>query len=145
MATDTHHFLSEDPADTPAIAEKILGICPNRRIFAIYGNLGAGKTTLVKALCEKLGSGDVVKSPTFAIVNEYEGEWSPIYHFDFYRIEALEEVYDLGFEEYFESGNYCFIEWPEKVADLVPEEAVEIRISETGPMSRIIELTIQNA
>lgn len=143
MAEETLQFVSNGPADSEEIAEKILLACPNRRIFAIYGNLGAGKTTLVKALCERLGSMDVVKSPTFAIVNEYEGSTGPIFHFDFYRIESLEEVYDLGFEEYFDSGNYCFIEWPEMIGNLVPEEAAEIRIQETGPNSRIIELTLQ--
>lgn len=143
MTTEIHHFVSSGPEDSSHIAEKILSICPNRRIFAIYGNLGAGKTTLVKALCESLGSTDVVKSPTFAIVNEYEGREGSIFHFDFYRIESVEEVYDLGYEEYFDSGHHCFIEWPEMIGGLVPEDAVTIRIEETGPMSRKIELTLQ--
>ena len=143
MAAEPLQFVSNDPAETAGIAEKILLACPNRRIFAIYGNLGAGKTTLVKALCESLGSVDVVKSPTFAIINEYEGAAGPIFHFDFYRIETIEEVFDLGYEEYFDSGHYCFIEWPEMIGNLVPEEAVEIRIQETGPTSRIIDLTLQ--
>ncbi len=131
------------PEDVHVAAEKILSACPNRRIFAIYGGLGAGKTTLVKGLAKALGSEDVVKSPTFSIVNEYESPIGSIYHFDFYRIEHLEEVYDLGYEEYFFSGNYCFIEWPELIEPLVPEEAVLIRITTTGPMNRLIELTLQ--
>ena len=143
METRTHHFVSEAPTDLPASAEEVLSICQNRRIFAIYGDLGAGKTTFVKALCERLGSDDVVKSPTFAIVNEYEGSEGAIYHFDFYRIKSIEEVYDLGYEEYFDSGSWCFIEWPEMIGTLVPEEAVTIRIAEGGPTKRYIELTLQ--
>lgn len=118
------------------IAEKILSACGKRRIFAIYGDLGAGKTTLVKSMCLHLGAGDVAKSPTFAIVNEYEALEDNIYHFDFYRIKRLEEAYDLGFEEYFDSGHFCFIEWPEMVEPLLPEDLVEIRIEATGPTSR---------
>ena len=86
------------------------------RVFAFYGKMGAGKTTFVKALCEELGCDDVITSPTFAIVNEYtDGEQQPVYHFDFYRIKKLEEVYDMGYEEYFYSGALCLIEWPELI------------------------------
>ena len=131
------------PEDTLPAAEKILSACPNGRIFAIYGGLGAGKTTLVKGFAEALGSIDVVNSPTFSIVNEYESPEGSIYHFDFYRIKRLEEVYDLGYEEYFFSGNYCFIEWPDLIEPLIPEEAISIHITNTGPMDRVIELTLQ--
>ena len=82
------------------------------RVFAFYGEMGAGKTTFIKAICEELGVEDVITSPTFAIVNEYTSSDGPIYHFDFYRIKKLEEVYDMGFEDYFYSGALCFIEWP---------------------------------
>jgi len=130
-------------SDLPQAAEKILAACPNERFFAIYGGLGAGKTTLVKALVESLGSDDVVNSPTFSIVNDYDSPEGSIFHFDFYRIKRLEEVYDLGFEEYFDSGQYCFVEWPEMIESLVPEDAVVIRITTTGPAERVIELTLQ--
>lgn len=127
----------------PVVAEKILQVWGNHRIFAIYGDLGAGKTTLVKAMCMLLGTGDVVKSPTFAIVNEYEHKSGSIYHFDFYRIENLEEVFDLGYEEYFYSGEYCFIEWPGLIEPLIPEGAVEVRIETTGPEDRRITLALR--
>jgi tRNA threonylcarbamoyladenosine biosynthesis protein TsaE len=104
----------------------------DRRVFAFYGKMGAGKTTFVKAICEELGVEDVITSPTFAIVNEYEvGEdSSSIYHFDFYRIKKIEEVYDMGYEEYFYSGALCFIEWPELIEPLLPEDAVRVTIEE---------------
>ena len=129
-------------AELPSLAEKILAACGSRRIFAIYGDLGAGKTTLVKALCLLLEAGDVVKSPTFAIVNEYEAPEGSIFHFDFYRIKRLEEAYDLGFEEYFDSGHFCFIEWPEMVEPLLPGDIVDIRIETTGPTSRRISVKL---
>lgn len=100
-------------------------------IFAFYGKMGAGKTTFVKAVCDELGVEDAVSSPTFAIVNEYEAaDGRPIYHFDFYRIKRLSEAYDMGCEEYFYSGNPCFIEWPELVEDILPEETVKVSIEE---------------
>ncbi len=140
---NTLRIETHGPEDVVDAAEKILSVCPNGRIFAIYGGLGAGKTTLVKGFAEVLGSIDVVSSPTFSIVNEYEGSEGSIYHFDFYRIKRLEEAYDLGYEEYFFSGNYCFIEWPELIEPLVPEEAIILRITSTGPLDRVIELTLQ--
>ena len=99
------------------------------RVYAFYGQMGAGKTTFVKALCEELGVDDVVTSPTFAIVNEYtDGSHRPIYHFDFYRIKRMEEVYDMGYEEYFYSGALCFIEWPELIEDVLPTDVVKVHI-----------------
>ena len=101
-------------------------------VFAFYGKMGAGKTTFTKALCEALGVQDVINSPTFAIVNEYEaGNGDPIYHFDFYRIKRISEAYDIGVEDYFYSGNLCFIEWPELVEEILPEETVKVTIEET--------------
>jgi len=105
------------------------------RVFAFYGKMGAGKTTFIKAVCEELGVDDVITSPTFAIVNEYAG---PIYHFDFYRIKRLEEVYDMGFEDYFYSGALCFIEWPELAEDILPDDAVRVSITEQEDGSRIV-------
>ena len=122
----------------------------NRTVFAFYGKMGAGKTTFVKAICEELGVEDVITSPTFAIVNEYETggavansslltlNSSRIYHFDFYRIKRLEEVYDMGYEEYFYSGALCFIEWPELIEDVLPEDAVKVTIEETSNGERIV-------
>lgn len=98
-------------------------------VFAFYGKMGAGKTTFIKAVCEKLGVEDTVTSPTFAIVNEYEAaNGNPIYHFDFYRIKKVSEAYDMGCEEYFYSGHPCFIEWPELIEEVLPEETIDVTI-----------------
>ncbi len=111
----------------------------DRTVFAIYGKMGAGKTTFTKAICKALGVNDVINSPTFAIVNEYRSDSGElIYHFDFYRIKRLEEVYDMGYEDYFYSGALCFIEWPELVEDLLPEDAVRITIEENEDGSRTV-------
>lgn len=109
------------------------------RVFAFYGKMGAGKTTFVKALCEELGCDDVITSPTFAIVNEYtDGDQQPVYHFDFYRIKKLEEVYDMGYEEYFYSGALCLIEWPELIEDVLPDDTVRVTIEEQADGSRLL-------
>ena len=108
------------------------------RVFAFYGKMGAGKTTFIKAICEELGVCDVITSPTFAIVNEYTASDGPVYHFDFYRIKKLEEVYDMGFEDYFYSGALCFIEWPELIEEVLPEDAVKVQIKEEEDGTRAI-------
>ena len=101
------------------------------KVFAFYGKMGAGKTTFIKALCEVLGVEDVITSPTFAIINEYtDGNGDPIYHFDFYRIKKLEEVYDMGYEDYFYSGNLCLLEWPELIEEILPENVIKVTIEE---------------
>ena len=107
-------------------------------VFAFYGKMGAGKTTFIKAICEELGVEDVITSPTFAIVNEYTVPSSAltIYHFDFYRIKKLEEVYDMGYEDYFYSGHLCFIEWPELVEELLPDDAIRVTIEENADGTR---------
>jgi len=109
-------------------------------VFAFYGKMGAGKTTFIKALCKELGVEDEVNSPTFAIINEYRSQTTAelIYHFDFYRIKKLEEVYDLGYEDYFYSGALCFIEWPELVEELLPLDAKKVTITENGDGTRTI-------
>lgn len=112
------------------------------RVFAFYGNMGAGKTTFIKAVCEQLGVKDAVTSPTFAIVNEYESDMGAIYHFDFYRIKNLGEVMDLGFEDYAYSGNLCLMEWPELIEELLPENTVNVNISETPGGGRTVILDI---
>lgn len=137
----TKSLTSSSPEETPRIAREILAACENDKVFAIYGDLGAGKTTLVRSICEELLTEDIVKSPTFAIVNEYESPRGPVYHFDFYRISRLEEAYDLGYEEYFYSGNYCFIEWPERVEELIPRDAVKIRIEAPDQNNRVFTLS----
>ena len=107
-------------------------------VFAFYGHMGAGKTTFIKAICEELGVDDVITSPTFAIVNEYTAQDGPVYHFDFYRIKKIEEVYDMGFEDYFYSGALCLIEWPELIEEVLPEDAVKVTIEEKEDGSRAV-------
>lgn len=111
------------------------------KVFAFYGKMGAGKTTFIKAVCEELGVEDVITSPTFAIVNEYTSAKTgeSIFHFDFYRIKKIEEVYDMGYEEYFYGGSLCFLEWPELIEDLLPEDATRVTISEQPDGSRLVE------
>ena len=112
-------------------------------VFAFRGKMGVGKTTFIKAICEELGVEDVINSPTFAIVNEYRSATEElIYHFDFYRIKKLEEVYDMGYEDYFYSGALCFIEWPELVEELLPGNTVKVTIEELEDGSR--KLTMEN-
>ncbi|NQV01788.1 MAG: tRNA (adenosine(37)-N6)-threonylcarbamoyltransferase complex ATPase subunit type 1 TsaE [Bacteroidia bacterium] len=130
-------YSATSEADLPEIATKLLTVYPENRIFAFYGAMGAGKTTFIKALCRELGVEDEALSPTFAIINEYHThEDIPVYHFDFYRINKLEEVYDIGYEEYLYSGHYCFLEWPELIEELLPEETVKVTI--TGDNDRVI-------
>lgn len=113
----------------------------NGHVFAFYGKMGAGKTTFIKAICEELGVEDVITSPTFAIVNEYRSATTNelIYHFDFYRIKKLDEVYDMGYEDYFYSGALCFLEWPELIEDILPGDAVKVTITQEEDGSRIVE------
>ncbi len=121
-------------------AKQFVAAMGTNRVFAFYGKMGAGKTTFIKALCTELGVDDVITSPTFAIVNEYTaGDGSPIYHFDFYRIKKLDEVYDMGYEDYFYNGGLCLIEWPELIESLLPEDAVEVHIAEQPDGTRTIE------
>jgi tRNA threonylcarbamoyladenosine biosynthesis protein TsaE len=108
-------------------ARKFLDAFPGHRVFAFYGEMGAGKTTFIKSLCRALGVPDVTSSPSFGIINEYRyGRDAAVYHFDFYRIRKLEEVYDIGCEEYFYSGDYCFMEWPELVEEILPDDTVKL-------------------
>jgi tRNA threonylcarbamoyladenosine biosynthesis protein TsaE len=125
-------FRCTDITELDPVAAEILRLFPSDRIFTLSGPMGSGKTTLVKAFCRALGTTDAVSSPTFTIVNEYlSGTGEPVYHFDFYRINSISEVYDLGFEDYLYSGSYCFIEWPEAAAGLMPERTVHIALQVT--------------
>ena len=115
----------------------------DRTVFAFHGNMGAGKTTFIKQLCEDMGTQDVVNSPTFAIVNVYDVQTpysGEVYHFDCYRLKDLREAQDFGAEEYLYSGNYCFIEWPEMIAPLLPDDIVQVRIEvqENGERKLVI-------
>lgn len=117
--------------DLDSVAMNILEDNPETRIVAFYGKMGVGKTTLIKAICNKLNVKDVVGSPTFSIVNQYLTHTNDIvYHFDFYRMKKIEEVYDIGYEDYFFGGNYCFLEWPEKIEELLPDECLKIYLEE---------------
>ncbi|MDR6783574.1 tRNA threonylcarbamoyladenosine biosynthesis protein TsaE [Pedobacter africanus] len=122
-------------------ARKILALATDGRIFIFEGDMGAGKTTLIKSLAKAMGVTEVVSSPTFSIVNEYNANGKPIYHFDFYRIKNLQEAYDIGYEEYFYSGNTCFIEWPEKIEGLIPEHYLKISIETLGENERLLSIS----
>ncbi len=126
----------------PEVARKLLGEFPDDKFFAFFGKMGVGKTTLIKEICAELGVNDNVCSPTFAIVNEYtDGAGEPVYHFDFYRMKSVAEAYDIGYEEYFYSGCYCFTEWTEKVEELLPERYVRVEIEESNG-TRILKANI---
>ena len=120
-------------------AKEFVAAMGERKVFAFYGKMGAGKTTFIKAVCEELGVEDVINSPTFAIVNEYvDGQGEPVYHFDFYRIKNLQEVMDLGYEDYVYSGHVCFMEWPELIENLLPDDAVKVTIEEEIDGGRVL-------
>lgn len=125
--------------DLKTAAEKLLSNYSGQRVFAFYGKMGAGKTTFIQAICKALGSDDNVTSPTFALINEYKTRsQQSIFHFDFYRIKNLEEVFDMGYEDYFYSGEYCLIEWPELVEPLLPENIIRIYIEVNNDETRTI-------
>ena len=120
-------------------AKEFVAAMGERKVFAFYGKMGAGKTTFIKAVCEELGVEDVINSPTFAIVNEYvDGQGEPVYHFDFYRIKNQQEVMDLGYEDYVYSGHVCFMDWPELIENLLPDDAVKVTIEEEIDGGRVL-------
>ena len=125
-------------ADIRTAAQEFINNINGSTVFAFYGSMGAGKTTFIKAVCECLGVDDVITSPTFAIVNEYhaDNDSKVIYHFDFYRIKKLEEVYDMGYEDYFYGGSLCFLEWPELIEVILPEDVTKVTITEEADGSR---------
>lgn len=124
-------IIVKDLNELEEAAKTILSKVPEHRVFAFFGSMGAGKTTFIKSLCQVLDVEDIVNSPTFSLVNEYHTvEGDSVFHFDFYRIKKLEEVYDIGYEDYIYSGDYCFMEWPELIEQLLPENIVYIEIKE---------------
>lgn len=134
-------IIIENKNSVKSAAKEFVKLMGDDKIFAFHGAMGAGKTTFIKAVCEELGVKETITSPTFAIINEYKDrEGSSIYHFDFYRINKLEEVFDFGYEDYFYSGNLCFIEWPEIVNSILPENSVIVSIEEQENGKRILEL-----
>ena len=135
-------LIANSLSDLPAIAQQLLSFAGYNRIFLFRGDMGAGKTTLIKAVCRELGVTGPVSSPTFAIVNEYAGAHNRIYHFDFYRLKTQTEALDMGCEEYFYSGDYCLIEWPEKIPDLLPPHYISVTISVLNDTERQISFEI---
>lgn len=123
--------------ELPGLARKLLIFFPEESVFLFKGELGAGKTTLIKELCKSLGVADSMSSPTYSIVNEYRSAIDVVYHFDLYRLKNMEECLDIGFEEYVNSGNYCFIEWPEVAMPLMPDKYVEVNIRAEGDTRHI--------
>ena len=128
-------------ADLEKAALQISSFAAEERIFIFEGEMGAGKTTLIKVLARVMGVQEVVTSPTFSIVNEYDANGEPLYHFDFYRIKNIQEAYDIGYEEYFYSGNRCFIEWPEKIETLIPEHHIKIQIQIKNENDRLLSVS----
>ncbi len=123
-------YTCQSPDELQPIAAKLIEYHKAKRIFAFHGEMGAGKTTFIKTICAYLKVTDTVSSPTFAIVNEYLTENSgSIFHFDLYRIKSWSEMLEIGYDEYFNSGNYCLLEWPEKIVNLLPEETVNVYIT----------------
>jgi len=131
--------------DLKEVAKTFIEKAGDCKIWLLHGEMGSGKTTFIKALCDQLGVQDVMSSPTFSIVNEYlTRHQTKIFHFDFYRIKHEAEAYDIGTEEYFYSGNYCFVEWPEKIPSLIPAEHVEVSITLENQTHRTLALSVHD-
>jgi tRNA threonylcarbamoyladenosine biosynthesis protein TsaE len=135
-------LIIKDKRHLPAAAKQLLKYSENKKIFAFYGSMGAGKTTIIKAVCEYLGAIDIATSPTFTLVNEYRtASGESLFHIDFYRIKKQEEVYDFGIEEYLSGNSYCFMEWPELIEELLPPETVIVKISVDDREQRILSIS----
>jgi tRNA threonylcarbamoyladenosine biosynthesis protein TsaE len=135
-------IIIRDKRHLHSAARELLNHTGDNKILAFYGAMGSGKTTIIKVICEILGATDIVTSPTFTLVNEYKtSTGESLFHFDFYRIKKTEEVFDFGIEEYFASGSYCFMEWPELVEDILPPGTVRIKIEVTDDEQRILHLS----
>lgn len=133
---ETLRLFASTPADLPECARRLIDFAGDIRVWLFYGAMGIGKTTFINSICKVLGISDTTSSPTFALVNEYGGNGRTVYHFDLYRIRDQQEALDFGIEEYFGSGNYCLIEWPEKIPDLLPEQALAIHMNELDQGAR---------
>ena len=134
-------LLLKNISDLDATAKMFIEKMGNKKVFAFYGEMGAGKTTFITAACKAMGVTEILTSPTFSLVNEYKtANDKPIFHFDFYRIKNIEEAYDFGYEDYFYSGNVCFIEWPELIESLLPEDVVKVRIEVDENEQRLISI-----
>jgi tRNA threonylcarbamoyladenosine biosynthesis protein TsaE len=135
-------ILIKDKRHLNSAAKQLLQQSGENKIFAFYGSMGAGKTTIIKAICQTLGAVDIVSSPTFTLVNEYKtSSGESLYHIDFYRIRKQEEVYDFGIEEYLTGESYCFMEWPELIEEILPEETIKVRISVDEKEQRILSIS----
>jgi tRNA threonylcarbamoyladenosine biosynthesis protein TsaE len=135
-------IIIKDKRHLHTAAKQLIEHSGNNKIFAFYGSMGAGKTTIIKAVCEYLGAIDIVSSPTFTLVNEYKtSEGDSIFHIDFYRIKKQEEVYDFGIEEYLTGDSYCFMEWPELIEEILPDETVKVRITVDADEQRILSIS----
>ena len=135
----TIHITSQE--DLGEVAEAVIDALAGRTVVAFRGEMGAGKTTLIGAILDRLGSADTVTSPTFALVNQYDTAGGrPVFHFDFYRINDIREAYDFGYEEYFYSGDLCLVEWPEKIESLLPEDTMNVRITVDDDQSHSFEI-----
>jgi len=128
-------------SDLPQVAKQLLNFASNEKVYIFEGDMGAGKTTFIKAFCKVLGVEDVVSSPTYSIVNEYESPGRSVFHFDFYRIKDIQEAYDLGYEEYFYGGGICLIEWPERVAELLPAHFLKVEIAIVDENRRVFSFS----
>ncbi|MCX2493638.1 tRNA (adenosine(37)-N6)-threonylcarbamoyltransferase complex ATPase subunit type 1 TsaE [Pedobacter sp. PF22-3] len=128
-------------ADLPVVAQQLSAFANGQKVFIFEGDMGAGKTTFIKKFCKHLGVVDVVSSPTYSIVNEYERPSGSVFHFDFYRIKDIHEAYDLGYEEYFYGGGICLIEWPERVEELLPESFIKVEISVLDENRRLFKFS----
>lgn len=135
----TIHITSQE--ELPDIAKAVVEAIGRRTVVAFRGEMGAGKTTLIREIVAQLGATDTVTSPTFAIINQYKGSDNRrIYHFDFYRINDIREAYDFGYEEYFFSNDICLVEWPEKIEPLLPDNTVTVRIAVDSDTARTFEI-----
>ncbi|GAB4129101.1 MAG: tRNA (adenosine(37)-N6)-threonylcarbamoyltransferase complex ATPase subunit type 1 TsaE [Raineya sp.] len=138
-------ILCKNKSQLTEIAKKIIETCKNNAVWVFEGEMGAGKTTLIKEICKVLGVKDEVQSPTFSIVNQYESSEKTIYHFDFYRLKSEQEAYDIGYEEYFYARNaYCFLEWASKIPNLLPPNYAKIEIKVLAEEERMIEMSCKN-
>jgi len=136
-------IIIKDKRHLSSAAKQLLKYTGENKIFAFYGSMGAGKTTIIKAICEMLGAVDIISSPTFTLVNEYRTSGGEtLYHIDFYRIKKQEEVFDFGVEEYLSGDSYCFMEWPELVEEILPPETVKVRITVDDQEQRILSISL---